>query len=107
MTTNFKDLYKEISKDRREKIEQRVEQELKAIQLSELREIVEITQKDLAAKINVSQAAISKMENQDDLNISTLRKIVEGIGGKLDVTVRLPDKLPLKLATFSSIELQG
>lgn len=107
MTTNFKDLYKEIPKDRREKIEQRVEQELKAIQLSELREIVEITQKDLAAKINVSQAAISKMENQDDLNISTLRKIVEGIGGKLDVTVRLPDKLPLKLATFSSIELQG
>ncbi len=106
MTTNFKDFYRDIPRDRREKIEKRVGQELRLIQLSEIRGLVEMTQKDLADKINISQAAISKMENQKDLNISTLRKLIEAIGGKLDVTVRLPDRPPVKLETFSSTELR-
>ena len=104
MTTNFKDFYKEIPEQRKVKIEERVEHELKLLQLSEVRNLVEMTQKDLAEKIHVSQAAISKMENQKDLNVSTLRKIIEAVGGKLDVTVRLPNKPPYRLETFSSLE---
>ena len=107
MTTNFKDFYKEIPEERRAKIENRVEKELRSIQLSEVRNLVEMTQKDLAKKIDVSQAAISKMENQKDVNVSTLRKLIEAVGGKLDVTVRLPDKPAVRLETFSSMELRA
>ncbi len=106
MSTNFKDFYKEIPGKRKAKIEKRVEQELKVMQLSEVRGLVKMTQKELATNIDVSQAAISKMEKQSDLNISTLRKLIEGVGGKLDVTVRLPNKPPIKLKTYSSIELK-
>jgi len=106
MTTNFKDFYKDIPEERKSKIENRVEKELRSIQLSEVRNLVEMTQKDLAQKIDVSQAAISKMENQKDLNVSTLRKLIEAVGGKLDVIVRLPDKPAVRLETFSSMELR-
>ena len=107
MSTNFQDLYKEIPRKRKIEIEKRVALELTAIQLSEVRSLVEMTQKELAVNINVSQAAISKMEKQSDLNISTLRKLIEGVGGQLDVIVRLPNKPMVKLKTFSSIEREA
>jgi DNA-binding XRE family transcriptional regulator len=105
MTTNFKDFYRAIPEKRKTNIEKRVEWELRSIQLSEVRGLVEMTQKELAENINVSQAAISKMEKQNDLNLSTLKKLIEGVGGKLDVTVRLPNKPPVRLKAFSSLEL--
>jgi DNA-binding XRE family transcriptional regulator len=102
MTTNFENFYKGISEDRKNKIEKRVEEELVAIRLSEVRQLFEMTQKELAEKIGVSQAAISKTEKQDDMNISTLKKFIEGVGGQLEVIVKMPDKPPIKLVTFSS-----
>lgn len=107
MTINFKEFYKEIPEERQIKIEKRVEKELRSIRLSEVRNLVKMTQKDLAEKIDVSQAAISKMEHQKDLNISTLRKLIEAVGGKLDVTVRLPDKPAVRLETFSSADVSA
>jgi DNA-binding XRE family transcriptional regulator len=107
MSINFNDFYQEIPKKRKAKIEKKVKQELKAIQLSEVRGLVAMTQKELAENIDISQAAISKMEKQSDLNISTLRKLIEGVGGQLDVIVKLPNKTQVKLKTFSSIDREG
>jgi len=55
------------------------------------RKKAQMTQKQLAEKLNVNRAYISKIERaSSDVRISTLRKIVEsGLGGKLHVSVEL------------------
>lgn len=41
--------------------------------------------------MRVSQASISKLETRNDMLLSTLRRYVEALGGRLHVTARFPD----------------
>lgn len=60
--------------------------------LRQLREAREQSQKDLAEKLGVNQAAVSKLERRSDLYLSTLRGYVEAIGGELEIVARFPDR---------------
>ncbi|HVX83484.1 MAG TPA: XRE family transcriptional regulator [Phycisphaerae bacterium] len=66
----------------------------KAIQaemlLTELRKLEGLTQVELAHKLGIKQPAVSQLEQQDDMQISTLQRIVNALGGVLEITVRLP-----------------
>ena len=57
----------------------------------ESRKKANLTQEQLASRLNVNRAYIAKIERaSSDVRISTLRKIVEtGLGGKLRITVEL------------------
>jgi hypothetical protein len=46
---------------------------------------------------------LSKLKNQTDIQISTLQKIVEALGGELDVAARFP-KGNVKLLQFTKPE---
>ncbi len=58
--------------------------------LSEIRKSVGLTQKELAAALGIKQPSLSKLENQDDMQISTLRRLIEALGGSLELVIRLP-----------------
>jgi transcriptional regulator with XRE-family HTH domain len=58
--------------------------------LAEIRKSVGLTQEDLAAAIGIQQPSLSKLENQDDMQISTLRRLIEGLGGSLEIIAHLP-----------------
>lgn len=58
--------------------------------LNQLRHALLLTQEQLAESLGVSQGAISKMENQSDMLISTLQRIIEAMGGELELKVRFP-----------------
>jgi transcriptional regulator with XRE-family HTH domain len=58
--------------------------------LAELRRARRFTQQQLASVMHVSQAQISRVENQTDLYLSTLRGYIEALGGELEIRVRLP-----------------
>jgi DNA-binding XRE family transcriptional regulator len=58
--------------------------------LAELRKLEGVTQMELAEKLGVKQPAVSQLEQQDDMQISTLQRIVKALGGILEITVRLP-----------------
>lgn len=58
--------------------------------LAEIRKSVGLTQEDLAAAMGIQQPSLSKLENQDDMQISTLRRLVEGLGGSLEIIAHLP-----------------
>ena len=60
------------------------------IRLQELRQALELTQTQLAETLDINQAAISKMENQADMYISTLRRFVEAMGGSLEIVAKFP-----------------
>lgn len=53
--------------------------------LSRLREACGITQVELARRLGVQQAAVSKLERRPDLHLSTLRSLIAALGGHLEV----------------------
>lgn len=65
---------------------------LDALALAEAREQRNVTQKDIAEILGVTQANVSRIEREDDVYLSTLRKYVEALGGRLELTAIFPDK---------------
>ena len=59
--------------------------------LQELREKRHVSQVDLANRLGVKQPTVSKIERRDDVNLSTLRRFVEALGGKLHITAEFKD----------------
>ncbi|MBV6621017.1 helix-turn-helix transcriptional regulator, partial [Acinetobacter baumannii] len=60
-------------------------------QLYLIREELEISQKELAENLGIKQPSLSAIENRgNDLKISTMKKYVEAMGGKLRIDVELP-----------------
>lgn len=80
-----------MSTKRSHRIETKKQELLKEIDLQKLRQAFELTQKQLADTLKVKQAAISKMENQSDMYISTLRKYIRAMGGKLKIVAKFPN----------------
>lgn len=78
------------SKSRNE-FEQKSEAFMVAELVKESRKKAHMTQEQLAKKLNVNRAYISKIERaSSDVRISTLRRIIEtGLGGKLHINVDL------------------
>jgi hypothetical protein len=71
--------------------------------LGELRRVAGKAQADVAAALNIKQPSVSKIEQQADLYLSTLRGYVEAIGGELALVVNLPDHAPLRLSGFGDL----
>lgn len=91
MAKPFKQLKQEMSPQRRENVENRANAILLSLALQELRQTRHLTQQDLADLLNVNQAALSKMENQTDMRISTLRKLLSAMGGTLKIVAEFPE----------------
>jgi len=66
-------------------IDQEVESELLEMDLQALREAVGLTQGELAQRVAITQSQLSKMERREDHRISTLRRYIEALGGKLEI----------------------
>jgi hypothetical protein len=65
--------------------------------LRELRQIAGKAQADIASALNIKQPSVSKIEKQTDMYLSTLRSYVEAVGGKLELTVKLPKRPILRI----------
>ena len=63
--------------------------------LKDLRQAVEQTQADLAAALGVGQDTISRLEKRSDMLLSTLRRYIESLGGKLELVAQFPNRPPV------------
>lgn len=70
--------------------------------LAELRAAMDMTQESLANALHVKQASISKMERRSDMYISTLSKIIEAMGGELQIVAKMPNG-NVKIRQFTQI----
>jgi hydrogenase maturation factor HypF (carbamoyltransferase family) len=78
--------------ERRRRIEERTQELLKEIwRREELLKAVADTQREFAVKLEASETAISKLEQQPDMLLKTLSKYVEGLGAELVVSARFPE----------------
>lgn len=104
MPIKLEDLLSQLPPAERQEIEDGA---LKLIEeeatLRELREVRKRSQDQIAKKLGINQAAVSKMERRADMYVSTLRSLVEAMGGQLDVVARFPDRPPVRITQFHPI----
>jgi transcriptional regulator with XRE-family HTH domain len=68
-------------------------EEIAAMELAELRDALNVTQVDLAERMKVSQAAISKLEKRNrNIHVDQLRSIVSAMGGNLIIISDFEDR---------------
>lgn len=91
-----------VSPARRRKIDAKVKAELTRLMLAELRKAEHLSQRDLAARLGVSQPAVAKMEAQEDVQLSTLQRLVAALGGSLEVIAHLPSG-EYRVGTFRAV----
>jgi DNA-binding XRE family transcriptional regulator len=72
--------------------------------LQELRRARAMTQVRLAKNLGVAQKQISEIEKRTDMHISTLRRSIEAMGGKLSLVAEFPDRKPVVLSGIASID---
>ena len=77
---------------------------LAEIDLHILRRVLERSQTDLAAELEISQSAVSQLERGDDVKVSTLRSDVQGLGARLRIVAVFDDdgaetSIPIRIGT--------
>lgn len=85
------EFFARLPKDRQERITAKAQKLKQAYELSQLRQNAKLSQSQLADKMGVSQANISKIENGGDVQLSTLQKYVTALGGKLSIIATMDD----------------
>lgn len=96
MARNFRELeekmYARMTPEQRAAHEADVRKHLAEIRLHQVRHLREMTQAEVAAELNIDQTGVSKLENRDDMRVSTLRDYIEAIGGRLEMHAVFPDQ---------------
>ncbi|ETW92576.1 MAG: hypothetical protein ETSY1_43055 [Candidatus Entotheonella factor] len=101
---NLQKIWDELSEERRQKIRARSEElEAEYLTLQELRKAAGLTQASVSEGMNMPQSNVSRLEKSADMLLSTLRGYVEAVGGKLNLTVELPDKPPINLTGLGDL----
>ncbi len=90
-----------LPKERQESIEAKAVQiRQEEITLKHLREKLGLSQAELAQWLEVQQPAISKLERRQNLELNTLRSVVNALGGTIEIIVRVPNKEPILLSDY-------
>jgi DNA-binding XRE family transcriptional regulator len=105
MPTNVDDIIKKLSPARRKKVEARAAQLIaEEMTLRELRHARKLTQARIAKSLGITQDSVSRLEKRSDLLLSTLRKTVKAMGGKLSLVAEFPDRAPVMLSGIAHDE---
>jgi transcriptional regulator with XRE-family HTH domain len=105
MSTNVEDKIGKLSGAQRKKVEARAAALIaEEMTLRELRRARKLTQVRMAKKLGITQDSVSRLEKRSDLLLSTLRKTVEAMGGRLSLIAEFPDREPVVLSGIAEDE---
>jgi DNA-binding transcriptional regulator YiaG len=79
------------------KIENRAQELIRRLSLRELRKSLGISQRQLAEALKVSQAAVSKQERRQGIQVETLCEVIEAMGGTVEITASFPGDRTVRL----------
>jgi transcriptional regulator with XRE-family HTH domain len=82
----------------------RASKKIERMLVSELRKQLGFTQTELADSMGVTQSALSQIESRDDIQLSTLRRLVYALGGELDLVARFGDRAVVLHSSSASEE---
>jgi DNA-binding XRE family transcriptional regulator len=89
--TSYDKLRKQMRPEQRAASDRLAKKMLDDLALAELRKHRKITQTELARRMGVKQSTLSKLERQRDMQITTLDRVIRGMGGRLEIIVQMPD----------------
>ena len=105
MTVYLDDMMADLDPARRRKIEDRAAEFIsEEMTLRELRKARQLTQVSVARELGISQDGVSRLEQRSDLLLSTLRRTVEAMGGRLSLVARFPNRPPVELSGIAEHE---
>ena len=105
MAQDMRDFIASLPADERRQIKKRAKELLaEELSLQELRRAKQMTQVKMAKKLGIAQKQISEIEKRTDMHISTLRRSVEALGGKLSLVAEFPDRPPVILTGIASLD---
>lgn len=108
MPVNVDEKIKKLSASRRKKVEARAAALIaEEMTLRDLRKARELTQSRVAEQLGITQDGVSRLEKRSDLLLSTLRKSVEAMGGRLSLVAEFPDRDPVVLTGIAGDEPSG
>jgi transcriptional regulator with XRE-family HTH domain len=90
MAKKFRELEATMSPAALARAKSRAREMMAEMLLSEIRQTVGLTQESLAQALQIKQPTLSRLESQEDMQISTLRRVVRALGGELELIVHLP-----------------
>ncbi|WP_414575479.1 transcriptional regulator [Anabaena sp. CCY 9402-a] len=91
-TKPYGELRKRMTPERRAESAARAKMMLLHINLMELKESLALTKNELENDLNVLESAISELETQEDIQLSTLSRCVKALGGKLKIVAHFSDE---------------
>jgi DNA-binding XRE family transcriptional regulator len=103
MAKKFRDLIASKSPEWQAAVKARTRQMLAELPLHELRRARELSQEELAQVLGATQPEISKIEHRADMYVSTLRRYIEAMGGRLEITAHFRDGA-VRITQFHEVE---
>ena len=98
-TKPFSELRKKMTPERRAKNKTRAQLMSLHLTLLELQQSLGLTQDEIKIDLNDFEANISDLENQEDIQISTLSRYIKSLGGNLKIVAHFPNE-EITLAQF-------
>ncbi|MGH1394839.1 MAG: transcriptional regulator [Trichormus sp.] len=98
-TKPFSELRKKMTPEQRAESETRAKLALLHLTLVELQNSSGLTQNNLEPDLNDITSTISELENQEDIQVSTLSRYIKALGGNLKIVAHFPDE-EITLAQF-------
>lgn len=96
--STLQDKLDQLSPERRHRVEQRAAMLVaEEMTLRQLRQAVRHTQVDVAQRLGINQENVSRLEQRDDLLLSSLNRYIAALGGKLSLVAEFPDSPPILL----------
>ena len=90
MAEKFEKLKKQMKPENLQKAKIKSKEMMSEMLLAEIRKEAGFTQENLAETMGVKQPSLSKLESQDDMQISTLQRLVKALGGQLEMIAHMP-----------------
>ena len=90
MAQKFEKLKEQMNPESLQKANAKTKDIMAEMLLAEIRKEVGFTQEDLAETIGVKQPSLSKLESQDDIQVSTLQRLIKALGGQLELIAHMP-----------------
>lgn len=90
MAQKFERLKKEMKQENIQKAKIKAKEMMAEMLLAEIRKEAGFTQENLAKTMGVKQPSLSKLESQDDMQISTLQHLIKALGGQLEMIAHMP-----------------
>jgi transcriptional regulator with XRE-family HTH domain len=97
MTKPISELYKSLSPEAQQRVEEKSEELHTAINLTKLRKQLGFTQMQVAHAMHIKQPTVAQLEKRADMQLSTLRQYLHVLGANLEISATLPDGSRIQL----------